>query len=158
MSLKRKTFVGAALAASLILGASAAQAATGSGGVSVGLRLLFAVVDSDADGRITRAEGGVLADRIYRQFDVNADDKITKAELDAAIARTGADAGRARQARVVFAEIDVDKDGVVSIEEWSVRVDREFARLDANHDGVITLADLQGRGLEVPADAGVLMP
>jgi Ca2+-binding EF-hand superfamily protein len=155
----RSRVAAAVLAAGFLVQPVSAGSAIAAPGVSMGIRLLFALVDSNGDGRITKAEARVLSDRIFDQLDGNHDGIVTEAELDAARARAGVDPARAGEARKAFREIDRNRDGKVSSKEWSARVEVEFGRLDANRDGVITLADLSGRDLDVPAGAaGVMMP
>jgi Ca2+-binding EF-hand superfamily protein len=155
----RSRLAAALSAAGLLFQPLSAGSAAAAPGVSMGIRLLFALVDSNGDGRITKAEARVLSDRIFDQLDGNHDILVTEAELDAARARAGVDPARAGEARKAFREIDGNHDGKVSLAEWNARVAVEFARLDANRDGVITLADLSGRDLDVPAGAaGVMMP
>lgn len=139
--------------------AIAAQPAWAVPQVSLPVRLLFAVVDSNADGKVTRDEGRVLADRIFDQADLDRDGAVSSAELDAGARRFGADPNGASEARTTFRQIDRNRDGKVSAAEWNARVAAEFAGLDANRDGVITLADLSGRDLRVPEGAlGVMAP
>ena len=42
-----------------------------------------------------------------------------------------------------FTRLDADKDGSVSLAEFTANSDRMFARLDRNSDGVVTTADFQ---------------
>lgn len=44
-----------------------------------------------------------------------------------------------------FTRMDADKDGSVSLAEFTANSDRMFARLDRNSDGVITKADFPGK-------------
>ena len=142
-----------------IAGAATAGPADAAPQVSLPVRLLFAVVDANADGRVTRDEGRVLADRIFDQADLDRDGAVSSTELEAGARRFGADPNGANEARTTFRQIDRNRDGRVSATEWNARVASEFAGLDANRDGVITLADLSGRDLRVPQGAlGVMAP
>lgn len=151
----------AATATSLLalLAGFASAPALAAPGIALPLRLLFALVDTNADGAITKGEAHVLSDRIFAQVDVGRRGAITVADVTALRTRLGGDPRDTAETLKVFTQIDGNRDGKITTREWTARVDVEFARLDANRDGAIRLDDLEGRDLDVPAGAaGLLMP
>ncbi len=156
------TFAGGLLAALSLLATSSLLAtapALAAPGIALPLRLLFAVVDTNGDGAVTKAEAHLLSDRIFAQIDASHRGAFTEADVTALRTRLGGDPRDAAEAHKVFIQMDANRDGKITTREWTARVDVEFARLDANRDGAITLEDLEGRDLDVPAGAAsVLMP
>jgi len=149
-------FAAGLLALIPLLTGTPAMAATG---IALPLRLLFAVVDTNGDGAVTRAEAHLLSDRIFAQVDTAHRGAFAESDVTALRTRLGGNPQDAAEAHKVFIQIDANHDGKITTREWTARVDVEFARLDANHDGAITLEDLDGRDLDVPAGAaGLLMP
>jgi hypothetical protein len=55
--------------------------------------------------------------------------------------------------RMMFALMDSDGDGTVSLQEFQTAHERIFKAMDANKDGVLTLEEIQGfmRGTSTPA-------
>jgi hypothetical protein len=45
--------------------------------------------------------------------------------------------------RIIFALIDTDSDGTISLQEWQVAHERIFKAMDANKDGTVTLDEMQ---------------
>jgi Ca2+-binding EF-hand superfamily protein len=84
----------------------------------------FAVLDTNRDGRITRAEW-VGSAGVFDSLDVNRDGVLT---------RTEAVGTNQNQTRDDFRSADANGDGVVSRSEWHWNM-AAFDRLDANHDG-----------------------
>ena len=72
----------------------------------------------------SRIDFGTAMDRRFRQLDRNADDRITKDELPRVNSR--------------IAELDRDKDGVVTAIEWSEGTLKRFDQMDLNRDGTVT--------------------
>ena len=54
--------------------------------------------------------------------------------------------------RMIFALMDSDGDGTVSLQEFQTAHERIFKAMDANKDGVLTLEEIQGfmRGTGTP--------
>ena len=157
MSCRRTTVLVACLFA-LLTGLASAPASAAPG-IALPLRLLFALVDTNADGAITKAEAHVLSDRIFAQVDMSRRGAITEADVTALRTRLGGDPRDTAETHMVFTQIDGNRDGQITTREWTARVDVEFVRRDANRDGAIKLDDLEGRDLDVPAGAaGLLMP
>jgi Ca2+-binding EF-hand superfamily protein len=94
--------------------------------------------------------------------DLNQDGKLTRAELDKAVAVQFQDAGRGSsltpdqfyainvarfrdEAGRMFTRADTDRDGKLTLSEFAAREEKLFARLDKNHDGVITRDELASR-------------
>jgi Ca2+-binding EF-hand superfamily protein len=98
-----------------------------------------------------------------RDNDTNMDGRVTRAELDAAIAKRfaqGAGGGqtmgleafvkgeeeRFATANVrLFRRLDTDEDGLLTIKEFAAQDEALFDRIDKNRDGVLTPAELQPR-------------
>jgi Ca2+-binding EF-hand superfamily protein len=91
--------------------------------------------------------------------DLNKDGKVTRAELDKAVAVEFAGAGKGQSigmdqfyaimvaryrdaAGKMFERMDSDHDGRLTLAEFSAREEKLFARLDKNGDGVITRDEL----------------
>jgi Ca2+-binding EF-hand superfamily protein len=55
--------------------------------------------------------------------------------------------------RMLFALMDSDADGTVSLQEFQAAHERTFKAMDANKDGVLTLQEIQAfmRGTRTPA-------
>ncbi|NIJ50214.1 hypothetical protein [Rhizomicrobium electricum] len=98
-----------------------------------------------------------------RDNDTNMDGRVTRAELDAAIAKRFAQGAGGAQtmgleafvkgeeeryatANVrLFRRLDTDEDGLLGIKEFAAQDEALFDRIDKNHDGVLTPAELQPR-------------
>jgi hypothetical protein len=45
--------------------------------------------------------------------------------------------------RIIFALMDTDSDGTISLQEWQTAHERIFKAMDANHDGTLTLDEIR---------------
>ena len=54
--------------------------------------------------------------------------------------------------RIIFALMDTDSDGTVSLQEWQMAHERIFKTMDANKDGLLSLEEIQAfmRGVSAP--------
>ncbi|HTQ13986.1 MAG TPA: EF-hand domain-containing protein [Rhizomicrobium sp.] len=117
----------------------------------------------DQNGFSHRRLGGFRGrGNLCSRNDLNEDGKLTRGELDKAVAATYTTAGRgasltpdefygimaARYRDVagrMFARADADRDGKLTLAEFAAREEKYFARLDRNGDGVITADELSSR-------------
>ena len=115
---------------------------------------MFARVDANRDGVITKAETGA----VHRAM-------AGKGEGDHAMGKMGAVSGMHRDAGVAFDRIDANRDGMISRDEFSSAramhqqkmgerkgmhggmADRIFVKADTNHDGRVTQAEAQAEAL-----------
>lgn len=102
--------------------------------------------DTDHDGRVTAAEFAAARAAKYRTFDLDGDGKVSEAEyVGEFTARFGKDAkvpeGQLKQAHVRFGVLDTDKDGNLSLAEFSASGDRMFEKLDSSGDGIVDAKD-----------------
>lgn len=107
----------------------------------------FAEMDTDKDGKVTRAEIDAIRAERQKAMDPDGDGFITAAEMKA----HAADQAKARAEAMVdrmFARLDADKDGRLSAAEalsgpmaGGRGVDRMFDRVDRDNDGAISLAE-----------------
>jgi hypothetical protein len=101
--------------------------------------------DTNKDGAVDRAEWKAGQEARFKQLDTNGDGKLTQEEL---FARTPADGNgvlpsdrQAQRQTSYFQLLDADKDGFVTLAEFMVQADRNFARCDLNKDGRIDTAE-----------------
>ena len=112
-----------------------------------------------ARDQAVRGGGGRLAG-FCRDNDTNMDGRVTRAELDGAIAKRFAQsAGGAQNLALaqfvsgeeerfatanvrLFRRLDTDEDGLLTIQEFAAMDEASFAKLDCDHDGVLTPAEL----------------
>ncbi|HMB47548.1 MAG TPA: EF-hand domain-containing protein [Afifellaceae bacterium] len=96
-------------------------------------------LDKDGDGRISAAEAdtGQRIKRRFARLDVDRDNFVTTAELEAA-----RDKHRSRRTERLMDRVDADKDKRISVAEAQSAHERRFARLDADKDGSVTQAEL----------------
>ncbi len=102
----------------------------------------FRQLDTDGDGKVTRAEFNAgFADRLFSIYNRQKDGVITKQEWDAV--------ERANESRTEssFRALDRNHDGKLTRAELTsgprrdAVVNRLFDRIDANHDGTISLVE-----------------
>ena len=88
-------------------------------------------------------------DSEYKAIDANHDGILTQAEIEA-YERGRAQAAAARQAAAIFAQLDTDHNGQLSVAEFSRRATNTpvnvntapfLAKMDLNHDGKVTLVE-----------------
>ena len=107
----------------------------------------FGQIDADGDGKITLAEIMDQREGIFYAMDADSSDDLTVEEFMAVRMGPGADndsgMGRMqeqRQAekRASFDQMDTDRNGTLSKQEWDAAGSAELASMDRNGDGVIT--------------------
>jgi hypothetical protein len=101
--------------------------------------LLFEMIDTDGDGRITAAEIAAFRAAGVAGSDANGDGKLSAEELAAQQLAMMRRIAEVRAARMV-AELDLDGDGLLSVEELAARPMPvlRLERLDRDGDGVIS--------------------
>lgn len=103
---------------------------------------------------VSRAEWAKTVDAHFAQLDANHDGVVTKAELASEQQRELAQAKAAieQQMRARFNQLDTNKDGQLSFQEFLAMApalkatespDQILQRLDTNHDGKITAAEFR---------------
>ncbi len=98
-------------------------------------------IDTDKDGKITRAEIDAARKGQFEKYDTNKDGALSADEFEALWLE------RTQQPRVrSFQWLDRNGDAVVSFEEYSLPTTALFERLDRNNDGVIEKNELQRSG------------
>lgn len=90
--------------------------------------------DANADGKVTEAEWPKKGRMTFAEADANKDGAVMADEL--AKMRAPHD-GKQKDGKDGLARLDTDKDGKVSLAEWSALGDKMFARMDDNGDGKI---------------------
>lgn len=137
----------AALGAAITLGVAAtgspggAEAREGQHGAHHGNRPSFEMLDTNADGQLTRAELESHRAARFAEADNNGDGMLSLEELQA----QGAERAAKRAARMME-HLDANSDGQLTQEEMAQGrrgggLERMFGRVDADEDGVISKAE-----------------
>jgi hypothetical protein len=89
---------------------------------------VFAIIDKDGDGKVTRAEFTERKMEIFFLRDVNRDTRLSRDEFSTI-------------SQAAFDSADLDGDGMLSTFEFDQASFAKFEAVDANGDGVITLEE-----------------
>lgn len=116
----------------LLAGAGAVAAAD----YSIGSRW-FSSADTDHDQRISRAEADTLEVKRFSRLDRDSDGTVTVAEIDQYLSER-----IARQRESILRRLDADRDRSVTRAEIDARTADMFATLDADSDGGITVEEI----------------
>lgn len=92
--------------------------------------------DTNKNGSVTRAEFDAS---IKAQFDAAATNGALSKDAFYQMKEKRADARKAKR----FERLDTNKDGKVTLEEFSARQDKMFTRMDKNKDGVISKDEMK---------------
>ncbi|MEO6365802.1 MAG: hypothetical protein ABIO38_07140 [Luteimonas sp.] len=116
---------------------------------------MFAMADSNKDGRISAQEHASAAQAMFARMDVNRDGKCTAGEMAAGRPMKKMGMGHAG----MMAMMDANHDGVLTRDENAAAAQARFDRMDPNHDGRITADEMAAAhkmmGGEHPAMAGM---
>lgn len=140
-----------------------------------GQRVRFVSLDREGAGFVSCAMHQIAANGMggrggraglggfCRDNDVDMDGRVTRGELDSAIAKRFAQAANGAQTLTMekfisaeerryananvrlFRKLDLDDDGLLTISEFAAVDQQLFAKLDRNKDGQLTPAELQAR-------------
>jgi hypothetical protein len=117
--------------------------------LSAGLAARYAAIDTNKDGVVPVAEFKAHADARRSEMeagrtkllDTNGDGQVSDTEKAAAPKRGR---GGERRDMVESADrIDADKDGKITLAEFSAPMDKVFAALDANGDGAVSATEVK---------------
>ncbi len=104
---------------------------------------MFAQVDADGDGKVTKEEFEAFRAARFAAADTDGDGKLSPEEMEAA-----REARRMERVRGMITRLDTDGDGLLSAEELAAGAPRRgpeamFGMLDADEDGALTLEEMQ---------------
>src|SRR6185312_13202297 len=101
--------------------------------------------DTNKDGVVDRAEWKTGQEARFKQLDKNGDGKLTEEEVFArtpAAASTVLPTDRQNQRQSAYFQLlDADKDGVVTLTEFMLQADRNFARCDTDKNDRVDTAE-----------------
>jgi Ca2+-binding EF-hand superfamily protein len=99
----------------------------------------FKMMDTNGDGKITRAEHAAGAKKMFTQCDSNQDGIVTAAEMDAAAQSHGRKVAKdEKNTAEKIREIDQNGDGQLTTAEHESGSEKMFARMDTNKDGSLS--------------------
>jgi Ca2+-binding EF-hand superfamily protein len=139
--MKHKSIAILALGSSFVLAGAVALAGDGHGkhegrGHGGPGKHLFAQMDANKDGKVTRDEARSAGERLFQKIDLDKDGSVTEAE-----AQTGMQALGKERAQERFTAKDTNHDGKLSADESKMPAER-FTRIDTNKDGFLTQEEL----------------
>ena len=101
----------------------------------------FKAMDTNGDGKISRAEHAAGAKKMFAEMDANHDGIVTAAELSSS--QKGGDSSHAAMsAAEKIKAVDLDGDGQLTIAEHAAGSDSMFSKMDTDGDGFLTMAEL----------------
>ncbi len=140
----KKTLIAALLATTVLLAGTALAETPPDDPARGGEK--FAEMDLNGDGVISHAEFVTQREQKFAGTDANQDGLISLDE--AMVAKKTEMGGQAPEAKGprdgkgnMFAYLDIDGDGFISLEEMEVFSDRRFKDMDSNLDGQVTLLE-----------------
>ena len=92
-------------------------------------------VDTDKDGKISKAEFDAEGSKLFAKLDENSDGKISESEMP--------QRHWARFCGKMFDRMDADQDGKVTKAEFQAAGEKMFQRMDKNGDGIIEKDEMQ---------------
>ena len=99
----------------------------------------FKMMDTNGDGKITRAEHAAGAKQMFSECDANKDGVVTAAEMEAAnIAKGEKIAKNDKSVAEKIREIDQNGDGRLTTAEHEAGSEKMFAKMDTNGDGSLS--------------------
>ena len=102
----------------------------------------FKMMDTNGDGKITKAEHAAGAKGMFKQCDANQDGIVTAAEMDAAMTAKGEKLGPDDKTSAEKIQvIDQDGDGKLTLAEHDAGSEKMFAKMDKDRDGSLTKAE-----------------
>lgn len=99
---------------------------------------MFQRIDTNADGRITRAEADAFRNVRFERMDYDGDGVITLDEMQDAARRRAPERAAKR-----FERMDRNGDGALTRAELADAHAARFARMDANGDGFVTREEVR---------------
>lgn len=115
----------------------------------------FEEVDINGDGVIASSEFEENKTAKFAEADANRDGQLSYDEALAMFKERAEAMGREERRGAgkggkgkMFSVLDIDGDGLVSFEEFSVMGDRRYKDMDANLDGEVTLLEAKAAGRE----------
>jgi Ca2+-binding EF-hand superfamily protein len=99
----------------------------------------FKMMDTNGDGKISRAEHAAAAKQMFQQCDANHDGVVTAAEMDAAMAARGEKLGKGDKTSAEKIQmIDQNGDGKITAAEHEAGSEKIFTQMDKNGDGYLS--------------------
>ena len=115
---------------------------------------MFKMMDTDGDGKVSRAEQAASAQKMFTDADANHDGMVTLAEMEAAQAKMETAHAKSdmpmkkdhamkdeMSAAEMFKMCDQDGDGKISQAEHTKHADAMFAQMDTDKDGFLTASE-----------------
>ncbi|SDN42940.1 EF hand [Lutimaribacter pacificus] len=131
-----------ALSALIVAGTVAGASPMGGMGREQGPRFDFEALDTDGDGKLTRAEIEASPKERFAETDTDGDGALSAEEMSAAAQARAAERAAERHARLL-AWRDADGDGKLSFDEMGgARMLRMLERADADGDGAVSKEEM----------------
>ena len=100
----------------------------------------FTQLDADRSGTVLAAEHASSAAAMFATMDTNGDRRVTVEEMDAARGPLASDTRISSADKIEV--LDADHDGVLTAEEHASGSKMMFEQMDTNKDGQLTLAEV----------------
>lgn len=105
---------------------------------------MFKQMDSNQDGRVSRAEHAQATQQMFAKMDANNDGVVTAAEMEAGheklkdTSKKYGDKKDEKSAQEKIAQLDTNADGKLTRTEHESGAETMFAKMDADNDGYLS--------------------